>query len=144
MRFFAEKNNAIIVLEPCEEERAVLRAIIKASFDLALPVGLSIVDYHPLASLSDVDADGLIGCIQKTRDGSVIDIDFVQGRQCKTALLKEAPGRFRLNTRYFERYRGSYIPMLQRAQELLSHRSAITSDTRSDDCPVEIAVASAK
>lgn len=130
MRFFNEKQSTFIVLEALEEERAVLRAIVKASFELALPVGLSVIDYNPHSSLSDVDADRFIRSVPRSCDGSVIDMDFVQGRQCKTAILKETPGRFRLDSKYFERYRGSCAPVLQRAQELIRHSGSITSESR--------------
>jgi hypothetical protein len=134
MRFFKRDDETYIVVEATEEELAVLRAIVKASFDLANPVGLSVLNYHPEYSLSDAEADQWIKSITGFQDYRVVDMNFVQGRECKTILSKDAPGQFRLNTKYFERYRGSCMPMLERARELVSRNGAIRSDDRMDVC----------
>src|SRR5215216_4259701 len=134
MRFFKRDDETYIVVEATEEGLAVLRAIVKASFDLANPVGLSVLNYHPEYSLSDAEADQWIKSITGFQDYRVVDMNFVQGRECKTILSKDAPGQFRLNTKYFERYRGSCMPMLERARELVSRNGAIRSDDRMAVC----------
>ena len=120
MRFFKDSDDAHIVLEGSEEERQVLRAIVQASFDLAHPVGLTVVDYHPEHRLTDSETDQWIRSVPRSHDRRVIEMNYVQGRQCKTVLSKETPGHFRLDAKLFERYRGSCMPLLKRAQELIS------------------------
>jgi hypothetical protein len=46
-------------------------------------------------------------------------MDYVQGRQCKTVLLKESDRQFRLYDKYFQRFRGTPVPVLERASTLL-------------------------
>lgn len=144
MRFFKRSDETYIVVEATEAELAVLRAIVKASFDLADPVGLSVLNYHPEYSLSDAEADQWINSTPRIQDCRVVDMNFVQGRECKTILSKDAPGQFRLNTKYFERYRGSCIPVLERARELVSQNGAIRSDDRMVACAASMAVAVGK
>jgi hypothetical protein len=130
MRFSKNGDGAHVFLECSEEERKVLRAIVKASFELARPVGLSVLDYRSEHNLSDSEADQWIRSEPRKHDSRVIDMDFVQGRQCKTVLSKEAPGHFRLDTRLFERYRRDCVPMLERAQNLMSQDGSLASDDR--------------
>lgn len=144
MRFFKRDDETYIVVEATEEELSVLRAIVKASFDLADPVGLSVLNYHPEYYLSDAEADQWIKSITRIHDCRVVDMNFVQGRECKTILSKDAPGQFRLNTKYFERYRGSCTPMLERAREIVSRNGVMRSNDRMVACAASMAVTAGK
>jgi len=124
MQLFQDKGETHIILDAPEEESEVLRAIVKTSFELAGPVGLSAVDYIPEYRLSDAEADQWIRSVPRSHDSCVVDMDFVQGRQCKTVLSKEATGHFSLDTRYFERFRGSCVPVLERARDLVTEGNA--------------------
>ena len=119
MQIIQDKRETHIILDASEEEREVVRAIVKASFELAGPVGLSAVDYVPGYRLSDSEADQWIRSVPRSHDSCIVDMDFVQGRQCKTVLSKEAAGHFILDTRYYERFRGNCVPMLERARNLV-------------------------
>lgn len=124
MQLFQDKGETHIILDASEEEREVLRAIVKASFELAGPVRLSAVNYVPEYRLSDAEADQWILSVPRSHDSCVVDMDFVQGRQCKTVLSKEATGHFSLDTRYFERFRGNWGPVLYRARDLVTEGKA--------------------
>ena len=132
MQCFQDKGETHIVLDTSEEEELeVLRAIVRASFELAGPVGLSAVDYMPEYRLSDSEADQWIRSVPRSHDSCVVDMDFVQGRQCKTVLSKEAAGHFSLDTRYFERFRGNWVPVLERARDLITESK---TGVRQDKC----------
>lgn len=120
MRILTDKNETHIILDEDEDERQVLRAIVKASFELASPAGLSMLDYKPDYKLSDTEADKWIRPAPRSHDSCIVDMDFVQGRQCKTVLSKEAHNHFALYTKYFERFRGNPKSMLDHAKHLLS------------------------
>ena len=124
MQVVQTRSETYIVLDASEEEIEVLRALVKASFELAGPVALSAVDYMPEYRLSDAEADQWIRSVPRSHDSCVVDMDFVQGRQCKTVLSKEAAGHFSLDTRYFERFRGNWAPVLERARGLISEGKA--------------------
>jgi hypothetical protein len=151
MRLIEDKSETHIILDASEEEREVLRAIVKASFELAGPVGLSAVDYMPEYRLSDGEADQWIRSVPRSHDSCVVDMDFVQGRQCKTVLSKEATGHFSLDIRYFERFRGNWVSVLERARGLVSEgKNGFGADARacrstngssSADCPRAISAA---
>jgi hypothetical protein len=131
MQLIQGKGETHIILDASEEEREVLRAIVKASFELAGPVGLSAVDYMAEYRLSDGEADQWIRSVPRSHDSCVVDMDFVQGRQCKTVLSKEAAGHFSLDTRYFERFRGHCVSVLERARELITEgKTSFGADMR--------------
>ena len=119
MKIEGDKSDTRIILVEDEDEREALRAIVKASFELAGPVALSVVDYQPGYALSDSEADVWIRSDPRSHDACVVEMDYVQGRQCKTVLLKEAEGQFRLYDKYFRRFRGTPAPVLERANSLL-------------------------
>lgn len=118
MRFHFDKEYAHVVLDADEDEREVLRAIVKASFELAGPVALSAIDYIAEQRLNEAEVDQCIREIPRSHDLRVVDIDFVKGRQCKTVVSRQTSNHFLLDARLFERYRGTCIPMLERAQAL--------------------------
>lgn len=120
MQIVTEKNDTHIILDENESEKDVLRAIVKASFEMAEPVGLSAIDYQADDELTDAEADLLIRAEPRSYDSCMIDMDFVNGRQCKTMLMKDADRRFVLYGRYFERFRGAPGPVLNRAADMLS------------------------
>jgi hypothetical protein len=143
MKFIQDNGEIEIILDGADEERAVLRAIVKASFELASPAGLSVVDYVPEHQLNDAEADQWIRTVPRSHDNRVVDIDFIQGRQCKTVVAKEACGRFVLDLPYFERYRGSCFPMLQRARELVGQTKSSSAEDRLNARSVNLRVLSA-
>jgi hypothetical protein len=118
MKIVVGKSDTRIVLGEHEDERGALRAIVKASFEFATPVALTVVDYRPGYALSDSEADEWIRPIPRSYDACVVEMNYVQGRQCKTVLLKETDREFRLYDKYFERFRGTPLPVLEHAKAL--------------------------
>jgi hypothetical protein len=134
MRIITNESDTRIILAEYEDERVALRAIVKASFELASPVALSFLDYRPGYELSDSEADEWIRAVPRSCDDCVVDMDYVQGRQCKTVLSKEADREFRLNNSNFRRFRGTPLPVLERAKLLLQRDTA-----RADECCTALA-----
>jgi hypothetical protein len=112
-----------IMVEDGESERDVLRAIVRASFELAKPENLSILSYKPDHLLTNEEADRLIIHPPRSYDGCVINMDFVEGRRCATVLKKElactGSPTFVLYDSYFERFRGKPDVVLRGAVGIL-------------------------
>lgn len=152
------KKEMDIFLDDHDQPRDVLRAIARASFELARPSGLGRQHFDGNRILSNADADlyinlpdGLNSPVDLTaeqaqrnhelaiqrrmntigRDSPGLMMDYVQGRLCKTAVWLWPPGQGTFMVAYFERCRGLAEPMLQRAVEILSGK--ITSNYTTSD-----------
>jgi len=118
------EENHHIHIEEGETEQQVLRAIVKASFELARPAGLGWMNFKKDTEISDEMADRCIS-LPPGFGGLMIDMDYVQGRQCKTFIKKVADGHFQLSNHSYECDRGAPEPMLDRAKEILNGASPI-------------------
>lgn len=107
-----------------ETERQVLRAIAKASFELARPAGLGWIHFDDKEEVMLNEAEMFISLPPRYND-IVVDMDYVQGRQCKTVIYKKGDGHFTLGNHLFERDRGTPEPMLDRAKEILAGKKSV-------------------
>lgn len=109
-----------IYVEKGETEQLVLRAIVKASFELARPAGMGWVHFNGNQQMTDPDIDQFITLTPRyAGDKSVVNMDYVQGRQCKTHISRVEEGHFTLANNSYERDRGVPDPMLNRAKEII-------------------------
>lgn len=110
-----------IYVDDGETEQQVLRAIIKASFELARPAGMGWLHFTADSKImTDEEADTFITSTPRYHDDkSAIEMDYVQGRQCKTYINKVENGHFALSNHSYERDRGTPEPMLERAKEIM-------------------------
>lgn len=125
MRHEKQNGTTHIYVENDETEQQVLRAIIKASFELARPAGMGWLHFNDSQQMTDEIADQCI--MFKPRyegDKTVIDMDYVQGRQCKTYVSKIEQGHFILANHSYERDRGVPDPMLDRAKEIIAGKQS--------------------
>lgn len=97
-----------IYLDNSEDERNVLRAIAKASFETARPAGMGFLHFNAATSLTDEIVDRLIS-------PNGVQMDYVEGRQCKTFIRKVDVGHFTMNAYLYERDRGNVDAMLESA-----------------------------
>lgn len=116
MRYETINGTTHIYVEKGETDQEVLRAIVKASFELARPAGLGWIHFNDEQGMTDEMADEFVDL---SRD-VVVSMDYVQGRQCKTVIFKEKKDHFTLNNNCFERDRGLPDTMLDRAKALLT------------------------
>ena len=100
MNYCTVNGKTRVWIEGSEDTQAALRAVARASYELAHPVGMGILHFIPGGTLTDKECDAFI-----QDDG--LYMDWVKGRQCKTRLLLDDSGDFILNNRLFERDRGS-------------------------------------
>ncbi len=107
-----------------ETERQVLRAIAKASFDLARPAGLGWLHFNDKEVVMLNEAEMFISLPPRYSD-IVVDMDYVQGRQCKTVIHKKGDGHFTLSNHLFERDRGTPEPMLEKAKKILVGKKSV-------------------
>lgn len=120
MRYEKQDGTTHIYVEQGETEQQVLRAIVKASFELARPAGLGWIHFNAEQPMSDEDADQFTTLTPRYEgDKSVIGMDYVQGRQCKTYISRVAEGHFTLSNGSYERDRGVPDPMLDRAKDII-------------------------
>lgn len=141
MRHEKVEGTTHIYLDEGETEQQVLRAIVKASFELARPAGLGWMHFNDSQQMADEIADQLItlegetAFKQFTKDGlvpvpesgrtsTVVAMDYVQGRQCKTYIRREGNGHFTLGNRAYECDRGTPEPMLDKAKEILAGKQS--------------------
>lgn len=109
-----------IYVEKGETEQLVLRAIVKASFELARPAGMGWMHFNSDQQMTDKEVDQFITLTPRyAGDKSVVEMDYVQGRQCKTYINKVEEGHFTLANLSYERDRGAPDPMLDRAKEII-------------------------
>lgn len=115
---------AHIYVEEGETEQQALRAIVKASFELARPAGLGWNQFDIGHALTEEQADIFIIFGDFTVAGqTVVRMDYVFGRQCKTVIYRESPGHFTLHKHFYESARGIPEPMLERAKEILTGKN---------------------
>lgn len=113
-----------IYVEESETEQQVLRVIVKASFELARPAGLGWMNFNDSEEMTEEDADNFVS-LPPSSGNTVVDMDYIQGRQCKTTLRKKSDGHFILNNGRYERDRGVPEPMLDRAKEILAGKETV-------------------
>lgn len=121
-----EKINGIthIYAEDGETEQQALRAIVKASFEMARPAGLGWNQFNDNDALTDEQADiFILDSDPATAGRTIVRMSYVLGRQCKTVIYRESPGHFTLYKRFYESYRGVPEPMLERAKEILAGKN---------------------
>ena len=107
-----------IQIEDGENVRDVLRAIVIASFETASPVGLGQLHFQSDQAMTTENADSFIS-LPPEYGNVVVNMDYVQGKMCKTTITKEGEKLFSLDVNWYERDRGVPEPMLDRAVELL-------------------------
>lgn len=125
MRYEKQNGTTHIYTEQGEEEQQVLRAIVKASFELARPAGLGWLHFNDSQQMTDEIADQCITIEPRYKDDkTVIDMDYVQGRQCKTYISRVEPGHFTLENNSYEHDRGIPDPMFDRAKGIIAGRES--------------------
>ncbi len=113
MKFKKENDGTHIYVESNEGEFEVLRAIVQASFDSSVPVGMGLLNFNKGDKLSRNDAEKFINKTDWDRPGaSLVNMDYVGGRQCKTYISRVDKNHFRIATNSFERDRGNIELML--------------------------------
>ncbi len=118
------------ILIPSGQEEAVLKAIARASFDLAEARGMGIMQYDAGQVLSE----DLLNRIVHKEGELALQMSYVSGRVCQTEIHRGAvPGQFIVDDFRFERDRGPIEPVLRRAQELL--RGVVPSKVES---PIQV------
>lgn len=127
MQYKKIKEITNIYLEGDETEQQVLRAIVRASFELARPVGLGFIHFEDGPPMTDEDADQSIN-LSPDYGNLVVQMDYVQGRQCKTYIKKISDGHFTLSNNAYERDRGTPEPMLDKANEIISGKQTVGFD----------------
>jgi len=137
MRHEKIEGTTHIYMEEDETEEQVLRAIVKASFELARPAGRGWAHFNSDQEMTDEVADKFItpkgratvsevtskGLVPRPDLGgvspTVVNMDYFEGRQCKTRLSRVDVGHFELDNFIYERDRGTPKPMLERAKDIL-------------------------
>ena len=126
MRYEKQNGTTHIYTENDETEQQVLRAIVKASFELARPDGMGWMHFKDSQQMTDEIADQYITPEPRyVDDTSVINMDYVQGRQCKTYVSRVEQGHFTLANQSYERDRGVPDPMLDRAKEFIAGKQSV-------------------
>ncbi len=99
-----------------ETEQEVLRAIVKASFELARPASPG-----DNQEMTDKVANSFINLSYDHRDSGyiVVEMDYAQGRQCETYIEKISQGHFILWDHVYTKNRGTPEPMFDRANNIL-------------------------
>lgn len=118
MKYENQNGTTHIFVENGENEGPVLRAIVKASFELARPAGMGWVHFDDSQEMTDETAEQFINYAAYS-GVTVIEMDYVEGRQCKTFVSRVADGHFTLANHSYERDRGTPEPMLDRANDIL-------------------------
>jgi len=125
MRYEKQNGTTHIYVENEETEQQVLRAIVKASFELACPAGLGWMYFNDSQQMTDEIADQCITLEPRYEDDkNVVDMDYVQGRQCKTYVSRVEQGHFTLADHSYECDRGVPDPMLDRAKEIIAGKQS--------------------
>jgi len=125
MRYEKQNGTTHIYVENEETEQQVLRAIVKASFELARPVGISWTHFNDSQQMTDEIADQCIILEPRYKgDKTVVGMDYAQGRQCKTYINRVEQGHFTLENRSYECDRGTPEPMLDRAKDIVAGKES--------------------
>ena len=120
MKFEKRDDGAHIYVQNNEGEFEVLRAIVQASFDSAVPVGMGFLNFDASHKLNRNDAEKMINKTDWNKpDTIVVSMDYVGGRQCKTVISRVEKNHFRIGTRLFERDRGNIEVMLALVNPLI-------------------------
>ena len=107
-----------IQVEDGEDARDVLRAIVIASFETASPIELGQLHFNSDQEMTPENADSFIS-LPPEYGNVVVNMDYVQGRMCKTTITQESEKLFTLDINWYERDRGVPEPMLDRAARIL-------------------------
>ena len=87
--------------------------------------GLGWMHFNAEQPMSDEDVDQFITQTPRYEgDKSVIGMDYVQGRQCKTYISRVEQGHFTLANHSYERDRGVPDPMLDRAKDIVAGKES--------------------
>ena len=113
-----EDGARYIQVEDGENARDVLRAIVIASFETAGPVGLGQLHFDGDQEMTLENADSFISLPPEHGD-VVVNMDYVQGRMCKTTITQKGEKLFVLDTNWYKQDRGVPEPMLDRAARIL-------------------------
>ncbi len=123
MRYEKIGGTTHIHIEEGETERQILRVIVKASFELARAVGPGWLHFNDSQGMTNKVADQFISLPSDYGD-TVVQMNYVQGRQCKTYIKKVDNNHFILINYAYERDRGTPEPMLDRAKEILGGKKS--------------------
>lgn len=116
-----------IYVEKGETEQMVLSAIVKASFELARPAGMGWMHFNKKQQMTDEEAIKFITLTPRyIDDKTVVNMDYVQGRKCKTYISRIEKEHFTLENNSYERDRGVPDSMLNRAKEIIGTVSGNT------------------
>ena len=125
MRYEKQNGTTHIYNESSETEQQVLRAIVKASFELARPAGMGWLHFNDSQQMTDEIADQCIILEPRYKgDKTVVGMDYAQGRQCKTYINRVEQGHFTLENRSYECDRGTPEPMLDRAKDIVAGKES--------------------
>lgn len=119
MRYEKIEKDYHIYTEKGEAEQELLRALVKASFELARPAGSGWTHFQEDAVMPDEDADQFISLPPRWKD-TVVKMDCVQGRQCTTSVSKVTEGHFKLDGWLYEQDRGTPEALFKRVTEILA------------------------
>lgn len=79
----------LLILEPNEDVHTVVEAFARASFEMARPAGISaITSFDPSVQWQSARAEALRGKRSPTDPTCLLQMDYVAGRRCKTAIRK--------------------------------------------------------
>ena len=108
-----------IYMEEGENELAVLRALVKASFELASATVIGLLHSNDEIRMTDEMTERFISLPPRHRS-EVVSMNYVRGRQCKTYIQRIGDGQFSLSGFSYERGRGTPEPLFARANEIVS------------------------
>jgi hypothetical protein len=120
---FTFRGPTHVLLGRRENEREVLRAIVRASFEVAPRAKPECFLYNPYQSMSDRDADQYIDLPPRKGYEWVIYMDQVDGRDCSTFVRRRWRGHYIVDDDSFFKHRGSLEPMLKRVQQILADKT---------------------
>ena len=109
-------KNTVEIIPDKVPVRKVINEIARLSYELARPVGLGFLQ-PSLTSSRDTEFSDYIN-LDGNLDGPwVLEMDYVNGRQCKTYIRKDEQGRLLLDASVYETDRGSVEGLLDKVKE---------------------------
>ncbi len=125
--YSGESGRTVVRTESGENDRSVLFAIVRASYELAAPVRSEVLTFDEGHLLSDDEAGTFVRDASSQYDRCVIEMRIVGGRRCATHVKRLAEGTFELDDSLFRCFRGDPKAMFDRAKALLSATSDRTT-----------------
>jgi len=116
-KFETTKGFTHIYVGKPENELKVLVAIVKASFELACPVGMGYLGFRN-RKLTTEEAEKLISFPDTGK--TIIEMDWYEGRLCRTYIDMLGNGHYTLLDLAYDMHRGTPDTMLERAKQILS------------------------